>query len=159
MTQEFSFDRASGASALPQAAHLSPTHPVSAAAAQLLGTPFCASSQHPEIGLDCSGFLHATLKRSGYRSQLPQLPQERPAHDAEAVRALLSSVADPIDMNNAALGDILHFVMGANRMHHLGIIMSDGMFAHAHGRRGVCLEQYDYGWFRRTSQIWRIRQA
>ncbi len=45
---------------------------LAAAAASLIGTPFCLHGRDPASGLDCVGLVHASLAAIGHQGQSPE---------------------------------------------------------------------------------------
>ena len=128
------------------------THPLAAAAAALIGTPYRPGSEHPAAGVDCGGFVHAALRGAGLTP--PSLPAVRPTRDRESIIALLEQLAAPV--TERAPGDIALFVLGSAGICHLGICADGDTLLHVHRRIGVCRESFDAGWQRRLQGLYRL---
>lgn len=91
-----------------------------------LNVPYLWGGQHPQTGLDCSGFVQLVYHKAGFG--LPRHSRTQ----FDATRYLSPSQARP--------GDLVFFAMNkasAQRITHVGIYMGKGYFIHASSRHGI----------------------
>lgn len=94
-----------------------------------LNIPYLWGGEHPQTGLDCSGFVQLIYRRAG---------MALPRNTSEQYRATrMVGSQEPLP------GDLLFFSMrhpGSRQVDHVGIYMGKGWFAHASVSNGIHVE-------------------
>jgi len=94
-----------------------------------LNIPYLWGGEHPQTGLDCSGFVQLVYRRAGLA--VPRNTREQ----FKDARRLAPDEVLP--------GDLLFFSMhhpGSSRIDHVGIYMGKGWFVHASVSSGIHVE-------------------
>ena len=94
-----------------------------------LNIPYLWGGQHPDTGLDCSGFVQLVYSKAGLH--LPRVARDQ--YDA-ALRLTPANVLP---------GDLIFFAMkhpGTSKVDHIGIYMGKGFFVHASFTNGIHVE-------------------
>ena len=106
-------------------------HPLTVAIAQWMGTKYRFGG-HSRKGIDCSGFVNEVFERIGI-----ELPRNSRA---------IAKIGVEIERKELRYGDILTFARKKSRIHHVGIYLGDGKFAHA-SRKGVTVSTIEKGYW------------
>lgn len=133
--------------------HRTRAHPLVAAAADLVGTPFRLHGRDPATGLDCVGLVCAALAATGAKPVAPRGYSLRNLRvDQWLHLAAHSGLAPSPGLIRA--GDVLLVALGACQ-HHLAIAQGPDSIIHAHaGLRRVVRQRRDPDW--RVAAKWRI---
>ncbi len=107
-------------------------------AMQYLGARYRWGGNHPQTGIDCSGFVKFIYEQMGV-----QLP--RRARDQALVGTPITRFED------LRPGDRLYFRIKENYIDHTGIYIGDGYFIHsARSRRGVAIDHLSHPTYRNS---------
>jgi cell wall-associated NlpC family hydrolase len=101
-----------------------------------LGIPYLWGGEHPQTGLDCSGFVQLVYKRAGL--YLPRVAAEQ----FQATRLVSPEEVLP--------GDLIFYSMhrpGSRKVDHVGIYMGKGYFVHASVSNGIHIEPITKAFF------------
>lgn len=122
-----------------------------------LGTPFFPNSQSKRVGVSCHKLAAALYRDAGWRNiDVPEVPMSHARFSRESlveqwldVRPEFVSVSDPMP------GDLLGFRI-AKVVHHVGVMLRDGRFAHCIEGVGTQFGHIeDATWSGRLARIWR----
>ncbi|MDK9700879.1 MAG: NlpC/P60 family protein [bacterium] len=106
-------------------------HPLTIAIAQWMGTKYRFGGNGRK-GIDCSGFVNEVFEEVGI--DLPRSSRE------------IARIGAEINREKLRYGDILTFARKKSRIHHVGIYLGDGRFAHA-SRKGVTVSTIEKGYW------------
>jgi cell wall-associated NlpC family hydrolase len=124
----------------------------------LVGVPYLSHGNDPARGFDCFTLVARVLKQDHGVDLFSHASSydDSMADNTETIRRVAES-GDwrRVPLEHAQRGDVLLLVTaGAPR--HMGVVVADGMFAHASPGRGVTIERMDSTqWARRIHQVWR----
>ena len=127
------------------------------------GTPFAANSASKGLGVSCHKLAEAMFAACGYPVPL-EVPDVPIAHarfsTTSFVTAWFAAREDfePVRPTGALFpGDVLGFRIG-RCVHHLGVLLPGGQFAHAVDGLGATVGSLaDATWYSRLENVWRAR--
>ena len=103
-----------------------------AVAQKMVGVKYRYGGESPS-GFDCSGLAYYASRRAGLTIPRESIAQQK--------------AATPVDLNHAAIGDLLFFDTSWNR-HHVAIYLGDRRFVHAPRKgKSVSIGSLDDGYF------------
>jgi len=94
-----------------------------------LNIPYLWGGEHPQTGLDCSGFVQLVFRKAGL--ELPRVARDQ------------FSATDFLPPSRVLPGDLVFFAMkhpGTARVDHVGIYLGKGYFIHASFTNGIHVE-------------------
>lgn len=106
-------------------------HPLTLSIARWIGTRYRYGGKSVK-GIDCSGFVNEVFEQLGI--DLPRSSRE------------IAKIGNEVCRDSLKYGDVLTFARKKGRIHHVGIYLGDGRFAHA-ARKGVTISTIDNGYW------------
>lgn len=120
-----------------------------------IGVKFVLNGRDPMTGLDCIGLLAASMKKAGFKCDIPEGYRLRNANATPWLSCAQTSGFDEVTGKEIP-GDVLLQSLGAGQ-HHLIIADLDAHFIHAHaGLRRVVRQKIDRN--HNTIAHWRLRR-
>lgn len=127
------------------------------AAVSWVGTPFAANSSAKGRGVSCHKLAGALYEEAGFGVvEVPDVPIAHARFSTTSfVLAFFAGRQDFYEVRDILPGDVLGFRIG-KCVHHLGVALTGGRFAHAIDGIGATIASIDDAtWLNRLERIWR----